>query len=68
MELHPMFEHFLGRAYGPFSRVIFESTFLSSIVDPLGWNALDYVGHESNFEYAEISCSGPGSDMSRRVR
>ncbi|CAN1161640.1 Probable pectinesterase 55 [Linum perenne] len=59
---------FLGRAYGPFSRVIFESTLLSSIVDPLGWNAWDYVGHESNFEYAEISCSGPGSDMSKRVR
>ncbi|CAN1219483.1 Putative pectinesterase 52 [Linum perenne] len=59
---------FLGRAYGPFSRVIFESTFLSSTVHPLGWNAWHYVGHESNFEYAEINCSGPGSDMSKRVR
>ncbi|CAN1161805.1 Putative pectinesterase 52 [Linum perenne] len=57
----------LGRAYGPFSRVIFHSTFLSSVVSPLGWDAWHFVGKEGNFLYAETDCSGPGSDTSKRV-
>ncbi|CAN1219473.1 Probable pectinesterase 66 [Linum perenne] len=58
---------FLGRAYGPFSRVIFHSTYLNSVIEPLGWNAWRFVGKEGNFEYAEVNCSGPGLDMSKRV-
>ncbi|CAN1219474.1 Probable pectinesterase 55 [Linum perenne] len=37
---------FLGRAYGPFSRVIFHSTYLNSVIEPLGWNAWRFVGKE----------------------
>ncbi|XP_047326703.1 putative pectinesterase 52 [Impatiens glandulifera] len=33
---------FLGRAYSPFSRVIFSQMTLSSIVDPLGWSAWNF--------------------------
>jgi pectinesterase len=29
---------FLGRAWGPYSRVIFSYTFLSSIIRPEGWD------------------------------
>ncbi|CAN1161638.1 Probable pectinesterase 66 [Linum perenne] len=58
---------FLSRAYGPFSRVIFHSTYLNSVIEPLGWNAWRFVGKEGNFEYAEVNCSGPGLDMSKRV-
>jgi pectinesterase len=36
----------LGRAYGPYSRVIFWGTNLSSVVQPEGWDAWDYKGHE----------------------
>ncbi|CAN0897268.1 Putative pectinesterase 52 [Linum grandiflorum] len=60
-------ETLLGRAYGPFSRVIYQSTYLSAVVDPRGWDAWHFVGHEDNFVYAEIGCSGPGADMSKRV-
>ena len=34
---------FLGRAYGPYSRVIFDGTFLDSVVSPLGWDAWQYT-------------------------
>ncbi|CAN1219485.1 Probable pectinesterase 55, partial [Linum perenne] len=60
----PGIQTLLGRAYGPFSRVIFHSTFFNSVINPLGWNAWKYVGQEENFEYVEMGCSGPGSDMS----
>ncbi|CAN1219484.1 Probable pectinesterase 66 [Linum perenne] len=63
----PGIQVLLGRAYGPFSRVIFHSTYLNSVIDPLGWNAWRFVGKEGNFEYAEVNCSGPGLDMSKRV-
>ncbi|RHN57487.1 putative pectinesterase [Medicago truncatula] len=36
----------LGRAWGPYSRVIFWETYLSSVVLPQGWDAWDYKGHE----------------------
>ncbi|KAJ4976169.1 hypothetical protein NE237_001275 [Protea cynaroides] len=36
----------LGRAYGPYSRVIFVRSMLSEVVVPKGWDAWNYVGHE----------------------
>lgn len=36
----------LGRAYGPYSRVIFYGTDFSSVVSPEGWDAWDFSGHE----------------------
>ncbi|CAN8255802.1 unnamed protein product [Cochlearia groenlandica] len=58
---------YLGRAYGPFSRVIFINTYLDSIVHPKGWFSWHYAGHERSFTYAEIECLGAGSDMTGRV-
>ncbi|AED93608.2 putative pectinesterase 52 [Arabidopsis thaliana] len=58
---------YLGRAYGPFSRVIFIQTDLSSVVHPEGWYSWHYGGYEMSFTYAEVECKGAGSDMSRRV-
>jgi hypothetical protein len=37
---------FLGRAYGPYSRVIFQETTLSEVVTPEGWFAWNYQGQE----------------------
>lgn len=37
---------FLGRAYGPYSRVIFHETTMSNVVDPNGWFAWYYQGKE----------------------
>ncbi|CAL0320939.1 unnamed protein product [Lupinus luteus] len=57
---------FLGRAYGPFSRVVFYGTYFSSVVAPAGWSAW-----ESNLgfgtTYIEADCKGPGANTSGRV-
>ncbi|CAI0459614.1 unnamed protein product, partial [Linum tenue] len=58
---------FLGRAYGPYSRVIFQSTYMTAAVDPRGWDAWRYAGQEKNIFYVEANCKGPGSDRSKRV-
>ncbi|KAK8467177.1 hypothetical protein PHAVU_008G271500 [Phaseolus vulgaris] len=57
----------LGRAWSPYSRVIFHKTYFSSIVTPQGWNAWHYVGNENGLTYAEVDCEGPGADTSKRV-
>lgn len=36
----------LGRAYGPYSRVIFHQTAFNNVVAPQGWGAWDYPGQE----------------------
>ncbi|KAL1212764.1 putative pectinesterase 52 [Cardamine amara subsp. amara] len=58
---------YLGRAYGPFSRVIFIQTYLSSVVVPQGWSSWNYGGREWSFTYAEIECRGAGSVIAGRV-
>ncbi|KAL0738681.1 hypothetical protein Bca4012_014891 [Brassica carinata] len=58
---------YLGRAYGPFSRVIFYQTYLASVVVPPGWFPWNYAGHEARFTYAEVDCKGAGSHLSGRV-
>lgn len=39
----------LGRAYGPYSRVIFFGTYFSSVISPEGWDAWGYTGQEYCF-------------------
>ncbi|XP_031376750.1 probable pectinesterase 55 [Punica granatum] len=59
---------YLGRAYREYSRVVFNGTDFLNIIVPEGWSAWDYTGHEEHITYAERKCTGPGSDMSRRVK
>ncbi|KAE9446695.1 hypothetical protein C3L33_21437, partial [Rhododendron williamsianum] len=59
---------YLGRAYGPHSRVVFHGTELGALVVPDGWDAWHYKGSEQNFMYAEANCRGAGAGTSRRVR
>ncbi|CAL0320937.1 unnamed protein product [Lupinus luteus] len=56
----------LGRAYGPFSRVIFYETYLSSGVAPQGWSAGKSKA-SSGTNFIEAGCKGPDADTSRRV-
>ncbi|KAG4166143.1 hypothetical protein ERO13_A13G112500v2 [Gossypium hirsutum] len=58
---------YLGRAYGPYSRVIFQETTMNGDVVPQGWDAWKFLGKEENFMYAEVNCKGPGSNTSNRV-
>ncbi|CAJ1971447.1 unnamed protein product [Sphenostylis stenocarpa] len=57
----------LGRAWRPYSRVIFHKTYFSSIITPQGWDAWNSLGKESTITYGEVECEGPGADTSKRV-
>ncbi|XP_061342208.1 putative pectinesterase 10 [Gastrolobium bilobum] len=57
----------LGRAYRNYSRVIFQETYLSSVVTPEGWNSWRFNGQEYKFTYAEVNCTGPGANTSKRL-
>ncbi|XP_047326706.1 probable pectinesterase 55 [Impatiens glandulifera] len=58
---------FLGRAFAPFSRVIFSEMTFSSVVHPLGWDAGNFRGKEKYFTNVEAGCKGPGSNTSKRA-
>ncbi|KAK6930560.1 Pectinesterase, catalytic [Dillenia turbinata] len=58
---------FLGRAWGPYSAVLYYKSYLSDLVVPAGWDAWSARGHENNTMYAEHNNYGPGSDTSNRV-
>ncbi|XP_061361405.1 putative pectinesterase 52 [Gastrolobium bilobum] len=59
---------FLGRAWGPYSRVIFYETNLTSAVAPLGWYSWTYAQHEDKFTYAEIDCKGLSANTTHRAQ
>ncbi|KAK9735764.1 hypothetical protein RND81_04G226200 [Saponaria officinalis] len=58
---------YLGRAYGPNSRVIFVNSMLDRVVQPQGWNIWRQQGHEGDIVYAEVNCNGPGANSPLRV-
>ncbi|XXG57466.1 hypothetical protein AAC387_Pa03g4610 [Persea americana] len=58
---------FLGRAWRPYSRVLFYNSYLSNVVVPQGWHAWNYGNTVATISYSEQGCRGEGSDMSRRV-
>ncbi|KAJ4850937.1 hypothetical protein Tsubulata_030362, partial [Turnera subulata] len=55
----------LGRAWGPYSTVIFANSTLSTVVEPKGWAPWRFVGGEGNFTYMESNNKGPGADISK---
>ncbi|KAJ6925723.1 hypothetical protein NC651_010213 [Populus alba x Populus x berolinensis] len=59
---------YLGRAYRGYSTVIYNDTYLSDVVQPEGWFAWDYMGHEGNITYVEANCKGPGANTLNRVK
>ncbi|OIW21412.1 hypothetical protein TanjilG_02779 [Lupinus angustifolius] len=56
----------LGRAYGPYSRVIIANSYLSDIVRPEGWSTWDKP--EKNLVYVEANNTGPGANNPNRVK
>ncbi|XP_027338277.1 probable pectinesterase 67 [Abrus precatorius] len=52
---------YLGRAKGPYSRVIFAQTYLSKTIVPEGWTNWSYAGSTQNLYHAEYKCHGPGA-------
>ncbi|GLJ39180.1 hypothetical protein SUGI_0798720 [Cryptomeria japonica] len=58
---------FLGRAWGPYSRVIFAYTYMDNIIFPQGWDDWNDAGRQKTVTYAQYKCSGPGSNSAGRV-
>ncbi|XVF29141.1 hypothetical protein REPUB_Repub15cG0094000 [Reevesia pubescens] len=59
---------FLGRPWRGYSRVVFYNCHFSDIIQPSGWQAWNYAGHEKQLTFAEYGNHGPGADTSRRVK
>ncbi|CAL0300973.1 unnamed protein product [Lupinus luteus] len=58
---------YLGRAKGPFSRVIFAKTYLSKTIVAEGWTNWSYDGSTQNLLMAEYKTRGPGAAIQGRV-
>ncbi|XP_010027105.3 probable pectinesterase 67 [Eucalyptus grandis] len=58
---------YLGRAKGPYSRVVFAKTYLSKTIVPHGWTNWSYDGSTENLHHAEYHCHGPGAESSKRA-
>ncbi|CAL0310915.1 unnamed protein product [Lupinus luteus] len=56
----------LGRAYGPYSRVIIANSYLSDIVRPEGWST--WGKSEENLVYVEVNNTGSGANNPNRVK
>ncbi|EFH56650.1 pectinesterase family protein [Arabidopsis lyrata subsp. lyrata] len=59
---------YLGRPWGPYSRVIFAYSFFSNVVAPRGWNQWGDSTKENTVYYGEYKCYGPGADRGQRVK
>ncbi|KAF8730420.1 hypothetical protein HU200_016997 [Digitaria exilis] len=60
-------EVYLGRVTAPDSRVLFADTYLSKTINPAGWTSIGYTGSTEKVMLAEFNCTGPGSDLAKRV-
>ncbi|KAL0908767.1 hypothetical protein M5K25_023276 [Dendrobium thyrsiflorum] len=57
----------LGRAWRPFSRVIFAFTSMTDIISPEGWNDFNDPLRDLTVFYGEYKCSGAGANQSLRA-
>ncbi|XP_068334468.1 probable pectinesterase 8 [Pyrus communis] len=57
----------LGRAWRPFSRVVFASTTMTDIIAPEGWNDFNDPTRDQTIFYGEYNCLGAGANMSLRA-
>ncbi|WRX32580.1 Pectinesterase [Theobroma cacao] len=57
----------LGRAWGPYSRVVFALTYMSNVILPQGWDYWGDSSKQSSVFYREYKCCGPGANTKKRV-
>uniref|UniRef100_A0A8R7PAQ8 pectinesterase n=2 Tax=Triticum urartu TaxID=4572 RepID=A0A8R7PAQ8_TRIUA len=66
-ELRGTGRQYLGRAWNKYATVVYYHVNMSNIVVPQGWTPW-YAGNDTNdVLFAEVGCTGPGSDMAGRV-
>ncbi|XVE54177.1 hypothetical protein DITRI_Ditri03aG0059700 [Diplodiscus trichospermus] len=58
---------YLGRAWGPFSRVVFAYTYMDNIIIPKGWYNWGDPTREMTVFYGQYKCTGPGASFAGRV-
>lgn len=58
---------YLGRAWGPYSRVVFAFTFMQDIVIREGWDSWNSPDRQRTAYYGQYKCSGPGATELGRV-
>lgn len=58
---------FLGRPWRPYSRVVFQKSYLGDVVNPEGWSRWDAVQSVENVFYKEYKNYGPGADTHLRA-
>ncbi|KAI8018075.1 putative pectinesterase 53 [Camellia lanceoleosa] len=59
--------HYLGRAWGTFSRVVFAYTYMDKIITSGGWCNWGDKSREKTVFYGQYKCMGPGADFEGRV-
>ncbi|CAA0838618.1 Probable pectinesterase 53 [Striga hermonthica] len=58
---------YLGRAWGPFSRVVFAYTYMDNIIIPKGWYNWGDPSREMTVFYGQYKCTGAGASFAGRV-
>ncbi|XP_022987754.1 probable pectinesterase 53 isoform X1 [Cucurbita maxima] len=58
---------YLGRAWGPFSRVVFAYTYMDNIILPKGWYNWGDPSREMTVFYGQYKCTGEGASFAGRV-
>ncbi|KAK9715428.1 hypothetical protein RND81_06G164400 [Saponaria officinalis] len=58
---------YLGRAWGPFSRVVFAYTYMDNIIIPKGWSDWGDPNRDMTVYYGQYKCKGPGASFAGRV-
>ncbi|KAG7382348.1 hypothetical protein PHYPSEUDO_005026 [Phytophthora pseudosyringae] len=58
---------YLGRPWRPYSRVVFQNSELSDVVNPEGWKRWNNDSNTDNIYYQEFNNSGPGASIAKRV-
>ncbi|KAL9234699.1 hypothetical protein vseg_009537 [Gypsophila vaccaria] len=58
----------LGRPWGPYSRVVYAQSYLSSAVLPQGWDDWGKTSTHRTAFYGEYMCFGPGANRTKRVQ
>lgn len=59
---------FLGRPWRPYAQTVFMYCELPAAIVPEGWNDWGKDHLDKTCFYSEYGCSGPGADMSKRVK